>query len=253
MPIVVGALLSLAALYLVGAAFVAALFALAAYLGQPPKGAATRASVRGRVVNYQRDGRAATVHGIEVPISIETRHGAGGPPPIETGDPVFDTEVRLLGSPEAVRALFDAALRDRFLRTFRGCRLELVGGVADIDSSKRPGELITVVSDAIVLVEDLERAAREPQERRLFARATSDPVAGVRMRAMTTLLAVHPDSSEAAEARRLAAEDPDPSVRRVALGDRDGAIALADDSARGQLSPTPNAGAVSLPKPRRPA
>lgn len=239
-----------------GSLLIAAIFLLLPFLraevGQRryegPRRTDSRAVIRGRRVSFDEDGRHAEIAVEQLFIDLSTRPSFGSEG-TRTGDPAFDADFVLQGADRDVQGLLDEAFRNRISRLFSKVRMQLRDGSLRLEpSSSFTGEIARLVSDSVVLLEDLERAKGTPLASRLLQRATGDSVAGVRRLALLELLRAFPDSPEAAEARTHAASDASPDVRRLVLGEVDGAIAIADESARGNLSAVSGAGAVSLKK-----
>jgi HEAT repeat protein len=181
---------------------------------------------------------------------------------VEIGHDVFDAAAWVEGSAALARAVLDAGARRALQALFEG-RLERpghspffasgrVGGgvlVVDVlegpprDPERQPGEAagatvypssLDHLGEAVTLTIALARRLAPPPDlaRRLFDNLKSDPVAGVRVKLLATLLRDFPEHPATREALLVAREDPDAEVRLragVALGaeGRDVLLAIA--------------------------
>lgn len=146
---------------------------------------------------------------------LRRRETAAEDVPEITGDAVFDAAVAVEGPRVAGTAILDAPMRARIAKAVElGVRLEKGEVVV-----RRPGAIADGAALALVVrvVADLARrladAHREDRVARLVAVATSDPIAGVRKRALRVLIDHYASDPQASSALDRALVDADAEVR----------------------------------------
>ena len=173
------------------------------------------------------------VRGVEA--GLELRHESLGKrfvggTEITIGDPAFDSQFFVQGSPLFVRAAFDAATRALALDVF-GPRPSAARELLEEDRAVgvAEGELVARFVDdgyphpPITPEECLAKALRLGErllavrlEERIAEVAKTDPLADVRRAAIATLLEAHPRAVLTRETLEAACADDDPRVRLIA-------------------------------------
>jgi HEAT repeat protein len=217
-------------------------------------------------------GTRVTVSGPAMPAGLTVRpeglgsmiRGARGVREVEIGHDTFDAAAWVEGSPALARAVLDAGTRQSLRALFEG-RLHRAGhspffasgrvedGALRVDvleapprargfgesRDQEPGAYVYLsglehLGEALALTIALARRLATPADvpRRLADNMKSEPVAGVRVEVLATLVREFPDHPATREALLAAREDPDAEVRLragIALGPegRDVLLALA--------------------------
>ena len=152
---------------------------------------------------------------------------------IVVGDDLFDRAMTVHGEPSCVLAVLDAEARRRLLALFDVAprsdqRLETIRESAELDSGRlsvvcldgagfeRAARLARCIEEVVSLAERLRTPVSIDEA--LGTNATTDPVAGVRLRTLSALLALTPDGPETRAVLARAQDDADEAVAlRAAL------------------------------------
>lgn len=137
---------------------------------------------------------------------------------VRTGDPDFDDQVEVRGEPADVVARLDAGARAMILRLVRDHQLVVRSGGLDFTARRNfvgLADFESTVGDLLDLAMRLSIRDR-PVEVFLRERAATDPLPGVRLRALRLLFERVPDAVGTESALESALEDPDVGVRLFA-------------------------------------
>lgn len=186
-------------------------------------------------------------------LTLEKRRGLASTPGVVTRDAVFDTDFRLDGPASQVLALMSEGMRARIGRAWIARSVALEHGALVLENLTDTSEAESAIRASVLLLEDLEQSAGEDVVPALARLATSDGNSGTRREALTILSREFADREETSLARQAARYDSDPDVRRTALGEVGGALALAEQGTEGQLSSAPQTGALSPTRSKKEA
>jgi HEAT repeat protein len=157
---------------------------------------------------------------------------------IELGDEAFDGEVYVRGSPEVVRALFDAALREQLRQLLRGWVRVDAPGIHGLEGtiSLREGDLHAVfrrqwndmlrtsLPEVLAVLLAVARKLEKPDDvvARIAENTRSEPEWRVRRESVRMLAERYPDHPVTRESLQRGCQDENEEVRlRAALGLKD--------------------------------
>ncbi|MFY9821795.1 MAG: HEAT repeat domain-containing protein [Thermoanaerobaculia bacterium] len=128
---------------------------------------------------------------------------------IEVGDEPFDSTFYIGGPMRLVCALLDAETRRLLVGVNAECRLELVGGELQAETSDMQ------LSHVLPRLVDLGRRFSQSRDvaRRLTRNARRDPAAGVRLQNLLLLVRESPGNPSVVKALRRACSDSSPKIR----------------------------------------
>ncbi len=138
---------------------------------------------------------------------------------LEVGDPAFDDQLYVRGSPVLAQAVFDADTRRATIRLFadESAEVWLSEGVLHYESSGDQA-MPDWVERQVPLVLEFARKLSRPADLigRLAADASSDPLPSARLAKLRTLVREFPRLPATLEALRRGLDDTDPRVRLLA-------------------------------------
>ena len=172
---------------------------------------------------------------------------------IETGDETFDADFYVTGPATAVRAVLDGDTRTLLSSLLVEVGLEMTNGImkgrVPLVGVNHTGALEPLLPRALPLMlaaaRRLERPADLPSA--LARNATSDPLPGVRLQNLLTLLRDYPDGAVTRPTLRSACDDASDDVRvraATAMGE-EGQATLIDVATCGYAEDEPMARAVA--------